>query len=103
MVFSCKIAFHAFHAKLQFASIPCIVCEWLRRPVGDDLDNVWGSEECPFDLAPRWLTPPSEVSVNLASARSAASSDKEGPLNLRQMVKLFATNKVAAPSPGCNP
>ncbi|EIE21271.1 hypothetical protein COCSUDRAFT_43570 [Coccomyxa subellipsoidea C-169] len=61
------------------------------RPLG--AHSVWGSEECPFDLAPRWLTSPSEVSVNLASARSGSLTDLL-PFTLCQTVKVFGTVKV---------
>ncbi|BDA51070.1 probable leucine-zipper-like transcriptional regulator 1 at N-terminal half [Coccomyxa sp. Obi] len=64
------------------------------RPLGGSPENVWGSSECPFDLAPRWLTAPLEVSVNLASA-SSANQRLKGPVNLRQTVKRFGTVKAA--------
>ncbi|BDA51071.1 probable leucine-zipper-like transcriptional regulator 1 at N-terminal half [Coccomyxa sp. Obi] len=37
------------------------------RPLGGNPGNMWGSTECPFDVAPRWLNAPLEVSVNLAA------------------------------------
>ncbi|BDA51072.1 probable leucine-zipper-like transcriptional regulator 1 at N-terminal half [Coccomyxa sp. Obi] len=64
------------------------------RPFGGDPGNVWGSMECPFDVAPRWLNVPLEVSVNLASASSAVQR-AEDPVSLRQTVKHFGTVKAA--------
>lgn len=58
------------------------------RPLGSH--SLWGSEVCPFDLAPRWLTSPSEVSTSLVSASSA------GLESLRHTVKLFGTVKARA-------
>lgn len=64
------------------------------RPL--NYESTWGSEECPFELAPRWLTSPSEVSVNLVSTSSAGHPDRVGkcPWALRQTVKQFGTVKV---------
>ncbi|BDA51068.1 probable Tip elongation aberrant protein 1 at N-terminal half [Coccomyxa sp. Obi] len=64
------------------------------RPLGGDPGNPWGSMECPFDLAPRWLNVPREFSINLASASSAVQR-AEDPVNLRQTLKQFGTIKAA--------
>lgn len=76
--------------------IPCLVC----RPL--NAESMWGSEESPFDLAPRWLGAPAEVSVNLGSALSAADTfaDKAEGLSrframaVRHTAKQFGTVKV---------
>ena len=60
------------------------------RPLG--VHSLWESEVCPFNLAPRWLTSPSEVSTNFVSASSAWSRSK----SLRHTVKLFGTVKARA-------
>ncbi|CAL8466185.1 g5721 [Coccomyxa elongata] len=64
------------------------------RPLGGNAHNVWGSTECPFDISPRWLNCPCEISVNLASASSAVQRLEE-PVSLRQIVKQFGTIKAA--------
>ena len=66
----------------------------LDRPLNSQ--SLWGSEHCPFELAPRWLTSPSDVSVNLRSANLAQAlmTKPARPLALRQTVKQFGTVKV---------
>ncbi|BDA51067.1 probable Tip elongation aberrant protein 1 at N-terminal half [Coccomyxa sp. Obi] len=66
------------------------------RPLGGGTENLWGSMECPFDLAPRWLKVPYEFSINLASGKSeSASKHNRVPVSLRQTVKQFGTVKAA--------
>lgn len=68
-------------------ALPC-------RPLRKDPANMWGSEECPFELAPRWLTPPNEISFALTSASSVRCLHGSALYKMRQTVKLFATVKV---------
>ena len=58
--------------------------------------SLWGSVECPFELAPRWLTAPHEVSVDLVSASSPGTLSlvESYALTLRHTVKQFGTVKV---------
>ena len=59
--------------------------------------SLWGSVECPFELAPRWLTAPHEVSVDLVSASSPGTLSlvESYALTLRHTVKQFGTVKVS--------
>ncbi|EIE21270.1 hypothetical protein COCSUDRAFT_57173 [Coccomyxa subellipsoidea C-169] len=73
----------------------CKLCQALQLPLRPLTDQgFWGSGCRPFELTPRWLTSPCEVSANLIASRPDESQNQPG--TMRHVVKQLGTAKAAA-------
>ncbi|BDA51097.1 probable Tip elongation aberrant protein 1 at C-terminar half [Coccomyxa sp. Obi] len=67
-------------------------------PLQVDLSHSWGGYGCPFDVAPRWMTPPSEITTSLGTRPDKYSSLPKVAcctIQIWHTVKEFSTVKAA--------